>query len=106
MKYLLLAVIKMYWFLVPKKKRKKCLFKVSCSHKVYDNTQQFGFGVGIKTLRKRYLQCRPGYTLVLSNEIYKIKLVHGEEMSCSEMSEILLLSLGIDINSYSKSKLN
>jgi uncharacterized protein len=62
MKLLLLYIIKIYW-LIPKDKRRQCLFKLSCSHYVYKITREKGFVAGIGALRKRYSQCKPGYAI-------------------------------------------
>jgi putative component of membrane protein insertase Oxa1/YidC/SpoIIIJ protein YidD len=62
MKYLLLLLIRLYW-LLPKAWRRRCIFKCTCSHYVFQITRQYGFIAGIKALRKRYKQCRPGYNL-------------------------------------------
>jgi putative component of membrane protein insertase Oxa1/YidC/SpoIIIJ protein YidD len=60
MKYLLLIVIRVYW-LMPKRYRKCCLFKESCSKFVYRNTVECGFKKGVKCLIQRIKTCRPKY---------------------------------------------
>lgn len=60
MKYLLLFAIKIYW-LTPETKRKKCIFCESCSKYVYRITCEFGFLKGLKILKKRMQQCKPGF---------------------------------------------
>ncbi len=64
MRDLLLATIYLYWKWIPTSKRKRCLFKRSCSHYVYDITIKRGFISGIKALRYRFLNCRKGYTII------------------------------------------
>lgn len=61
MKFIFLTAIKIYW-LIPKSSRRKCLFKYSCSHYVYNTTRQEGLIKGLHALRQRIRQCRPGYT--------------------------------------------
>ncbi len=46
MKQLLLAIIRMYWNLVPVYKRGPCLFKKTCSHYIYDLTTDYGLIAG------------------------------------------------------------
>lgn len=82
MKFLLLFLIKTYWFLKPEKKRNKCLFKENCSNHVFDITKKLGFIAGFKALIKRVKNCRPGYYIIdienqthiitANNEIYLI----------------------------------
>jgi len=64
MKFLLLWLIKGYWFFIPPKKRNKCLFKKSCSHYVFDITKEDGLLKGLKALNCRFKDCRPGYYII------------------------------------------
>ncbi len=61
MKQLLLFAIRVYWLVVPKRMRRHCLFKCSCSQYVFAVTKEKGFRTGRIALRQRKLQCRPGY---------------------------------------------
>ena len=61
MKQLLLFAIRVYWLVVPKRMRRHCLFKCSCSQYVYAVTKAKGYSAGRKAFRKRKVQCRPGY---------------------------------------------
>jgi hypothetical protein len=63
MKQLLLAIIRMYWNMVPVYKRSPCLFKKPCSHHIYDQTTAHGFKAGIKAFFFRYKNCRGGFSL-------------------------------------------
>lgn len=78
MKYLLLFVIRSYWFLVPPGERKKCLFKETCSIHVYRVTKQQGLFSGLKALQTRVKNCRPGYQVVNEGELKGI-LTKNEE---------------------------
>jgi hypothetical protein len=49
-----------YW-LLPKSRRRKCLFKESCSLYVFTLTSRKGLYEGLKALQLRLKQCRPGY---------------------------------------------
>ncbi|OXG01571.1 membrane protein insertion efficiency factor YidD [Flavobacterium araucananum] len=61
MKYLILTVIKMYWNFIPQSKRRKCIFKKSCSNYVFDITQKEGFLKGLKAFQFRYKNCRGNF---------------------------------------------
>lgn len=61
MKRLLIGAIKIYWKLVPAERRRKCLFKESCSIYVYKIAKAKGAIAGISALKRRFKQCRPGY---------------------------------------------
>tara|TARA_R110002033_G_scaffold167528_1_gene206739 strand:- start:16886 stop:17140 length:255 start_codon:yes stop_codon:yes gene_type:complete len=63
----------MYWLLIPEHKRRKCLFKKSCSNYVYDKTKSEGFISGLKALRFRIDNCNPNYSIMeLDKEIVLI----------------------------------
>lgn len=64
MKLLLMLIIKAYWAIVPSKNRRKCIFRVSCSHYVYQMTKNKGWISGLKALRYRFLHCRAGFNMV------------------------------------------
>lgn len=63
MKYLLLILINCYWFLIPKSKRRKCIFNKSCSKYIYDITKEKGGVEGIKAFRFRFNNCRDGFEI-------------------------------------------
>ena len=62
MSYLMCWVIQLYW-LVPKRWRRSCLFRESCSHHVYRIAREAGGRAALQALHRRYRQCRPGYGL-------------------------------------------
>jgi len=90
MKILLLFFIKMYWFLIPAKKRKKCLFKKSCSHFVFDIAKKEGLVKGLKALKYRWKHCRPGY-YIINGVAGKILIsAHNEVFDKNEIAERLI----------------
>jgi len=69
MKIFLLLVIKIYWVLIPKSKRRRCLFKTTCSNYVYNKTKSKGLISGIKALRFRIENCNTNYHIInINNE--------------------------------------
>ncbi|MBN4047344.1 membrane protein insertion efficiency factor YidD [bacterium AH-315-P13] len=67
MKYLLLIIIKCYWLVIPKSKRRKCLFKISCSNYVYKKTKTEGVISGLNALKFRIKNCNPNYNIIEIN---------------------------------------
>ncbi|PHR15129.1 MAG: hypothetical protein COA40_03060 [Aequorivita sp.] len=63
-KAILLLIIKSYWLIVPKSSRRKCLFKVSCSHYVYQQTKKNGLQAGLRALHFRIENCNPSYQII------------------------------------------
>lgn len=74
MKYLILFVIQTYWNIIPKSKRKRCIFKTSCSNYVYQKTKNEGFIKGIKAFNFRYKNCRGNFE-IFENPVSKKKQV-------------------------------
>ena len=91
MSMLLLGFIKGYWRLIPPKKRKKCIFKKSCSHHVYDITKEKGFLKGMKALKFRFKHCRPGYYVINDREGKLLISARNHEFKISEMNERVLM---------------
>lgn len=80
----------MYWILIPKKHRKRCLFKKSCSHYVYDITREKGFFEGIKALRFRFANCKPNYSIVEGKNEKLLVTENQHVFTESEISEWIL----------------
>lgn len=77
MNLILLKTIQLYWNLIPEHKRRKCLFRESCSHYVYRTAKEKGFFSGCKALFGRVKKCRPGYELFKSGDEFQLRLKDG-----------------------------
>lgn len=79
MKLILLGIIRLYWIIFPKYKRRSCVFKETCSNYVYRITIEKGFFNGLFALKKRIHQCRPGYTIYKDekNDCFELYLKDG-----------------------------
>jgi putative component of membrane protein insertase Oxa1/YidC/SpoIIIJ protein YidD len=84
MKKILLFIIRCYWKCVPESFRRRCIFKQSCSCYVHERTQKAGFIEGIKALRQRIKQCRPGYQLCQTETGHWFVLLNSGEVVPSE----------------------
>jgi hypothetical protein len=63
MKYIILLLIRVYW-LVPKRKRPRCLYRETCSKHVYRITKNQGFKNGMEALQLRINTCTPYYNIL------------------------------------------
>lgn len=92
MKYVLLGIIKLYWIFFPKNKRKRCIFKESCSNYIYRIINDKGIVLGIFAFKKRYEECRPGYTIYkyTQNNTFELSLVNGRIIQTNKISKRLL----------------
>jgi uncharacterized protein len=88
MRNLLLFFIRVYWFLIPKHNRRKCIFKKSCSHFVYETTHEKGLKEGLKAFRFRFENCRGGFEMFqnpVTNEVQMLLpskiIVEGNEIA-------------------------
>lgn len=85
MKYLLLMMIKLYWKFIPESKRRKCLFKVSCSNYVYRKTKEKGLVGGLKALLFRIHNCNSKYNII---EVDNKKLLVSSRFKVFNKNEI------------------
>ena len=92
MRYILLLMIRVYWRTIPSEKRKKCIFRISCSKHVYRETESFGFNAGIKALKYRFNNCKQGYEIFDNPVDGKIQIIlrNGEVLEQAEIADRLL----------------
>jgi uncharacterized protein len=92
MKYFLILVIKLYWLLIPEYKRKNCIFRISCSRFVYNQTKEKGFVAGLLSLKERFQTCRPNHHVkYLENEdLVILRLNNGTVLLEDEISEYII----------------
>jgi len=94
MKIMLLLVIKTYWVIFPKDKRRRCIFRTSCSKYVYQVTKEEGLFKGLIALKYRYQNCRSGFH-VFENSVDESKMMilpSGQLLMESEISERFIKS--------------
>ena len=70
----------MYWNIIPSSKRKKCIFKKSCSNYVFEITQKEGFINGLKAFKFRYQNCRGNFVVFQNPIIDKIQMILPSQM--------------------------
>ena len=75
MKHLILFAIKMYWSCIPASKRKKCIFKKSCSNYVFETAQEEGFIEALKAFRFRYKNCRGNFAIFKNPITNKLQMI-------------------------------
>ncbi|MCW3160776.1 membrane protein insertion efficiency factor YidD [Chryseobacterium oryctis] len=92
MKYLLILIIRIYWLIFPPEKRRKCIFKTSCSKYVYQETIEKGIISGLKALKFRFRNCRS--TAILhknpSTNNLQVILPNNQILEEKDISEYLL----------------
>jgi len=92
MKFILLGIIQLYWGIIPKYKRRPCVFAENCSHYVYRITLKKGLYSGFLALRERFHKCRPGYTVFKDdqNNSFELCLKDGSIIRDDKISPTLL----------------
>lgn len=75
MRFLLLTIIQCYWFVVPKNKRRKCIFNKSCSNQVYDEAKKNGLKSGLKELNFRIKNCHPEFDIFIDHKTGRKKMI-------------------------------
>ena len=88
MKYFLLYIIKLYWLIIPKNKRRACIYHKSCSRHIYAITNEKGLSSGIKALKTRIKTCRPNHEIIYLDKenTLLIKLSNGTILQQNEIS--------------------
>ena len=91
MKFILLSVIKIYWYSVPANKRRKCIFNKSCSNHVYETIIQKGLFYGLKELKFRILNCRNEFDIFTDYKTGAKKMIlkSGVIIDEEQIAEIL-----------------
>lgn len=92
MKIWLLLLIRFYWAVIPKGKRRKCIFRISCSQYVYQITKTDGLYKGLLAFKYRFKHCRGGFH-IFENPIDGRKnmiLSNAEVLIEEEISERLI----------------
>ena len=96
MSYILIAVIQIYRILVPRRFRRECIFRDSCSHHVAQVTRESGFLQGLIALSERYRNCRGGYKTVWVSERknWALCLMGGAVLDADDVSPSVRKKLG------------
>ena len=91
MKLLLIGVIRLYRAL-PRFLNRECLFKETCSSHVLRVTRESGFRAGVRSLKMRMLQCRPGYVVLFdgNTQQWTIHFANGSVAKRDELADFLL----------------
>jgi len=92
MKYLLIFLVKFYWFIYPEHKRRNCIFSISCSRYVFNVTKEKGLLNGLKALNQRFKTCRPNHQIFYldSENIVIIKLSDGSILQENEIASNII----------------
>ena len=85
-----LLIIQLYWKLVPEDRRRSCIFRLSCSHYVYEVVQSRGATQGLKAFVSRWRQCRPGYSVVPNYQSLRVLLRDGSVADESDIAPAVL----------------
>lgn len=91
MSYLLKCIIRIYWLVIPKHKRKACIFSESCSQYVFRITNEQGFVQGLVAFSERFKQCRHGYIIYKNaTNQFEMHVKNGDTVSEHNISVKLL----------------
>jgi len=86
-------VIRAYWLVWPQRRRRRCIYRETCSKYVFRMTENFGLRAGLKALWQRYRSCRPGYEICTAGGSIHVKLVDGTLLPATEASESTIGSI-------------
>jgi hypothetical protein len=80
---MLMGLIRMYWVVIPESFRRRCIFRESCSHRVYRETRAGGLEHGLGVLMRRWSQCRDGYIVCGSTDSGRPAVVLRDGSVCA-----------------------
>jgi len=91
MKWLLLGAIYLYRGL-PARFKRQCLFKETCSSVVARVARECGFWPGLRALKTRVSQCRPGYLVYFDNEVksWRVRFANGSISKSPYVADFVL----------------
>ncbi|MDZ7360378.1 MAG: membrane protein insertion efficiency factor YidD [candidate division KSB1 bacterium] len=91
MRLVIIGLIRIYRQLISPERRRRCLFRESCSAYVERSAREGGSLAAIRALRRRYRCCRPGYGFQFKAETNNWELVcaDGSRFSPSEAASHL-----------------
>jgi putative component of membrane protein insertase Oxa1/YidC/SpoIIIJ protein YidD len=91
MKWLLIGLINLYR-LLPDRFKRQCLFKETCSLLVTRVARESGFWRGLRALRTRVSQCRPGYLVYFNSESsgWDVRFTNGSVSNSSDVADFVL----------------
>jgi hypothetical protein len=91
MKWCLLGAIYLYRWL-PARFKRQCLFKETCSSFVARVVRESGFWPGLRALRTRVSQCRPGYLVYFESEVmgWQVRFANGSVCDSTQVANFVL----------------
>jgi putative component of membrane protein insertase Oxa1/YidC/SpoIIIJ protein YidD len=92
MRIVLLLLIRLYWAVISKSKRRRCLFRTTCSQYVFRVTRQEGLYKGLMALKYRFVNCRGGFH-IFEHPVNGCKIMvlpNGQAIDEKEIAERLL----------------
>jgi len=89
MRWVLILIIRLYWWSIPPANRNRCLYKESCSRAVYSELQK-SIKDGLKMLLFRYRSCRPGYKIENHNGKISIMTNGGIRIEHNEINPSII----------------
>jgi putative component of membrane protein insertase Oxa1/YidC/SpoIIIJ protein YidD len=91
MKWFLVGLIYAYRWL-PDRFKRQCLFNETCSLFVARVARESGFWPGLRALRTRVSQCRPGYLVYFDSKIkcWHVRFANGEHSEAGCVADFVV----------------
>jgi putative component of membrane protein insertase Oxa1/YidC/SpoIIIJ protein YidD len=88
MKWLILSSVELYWKMTDPTRRRPCLFRETCSQRVYRITREAGAFKGLIAFAQRFRRCRLGYVIEFDGQAEPfLRLSDGSVAQTVELSE-------------------
>src|SRR5687768_7659567 len=91
MRAFLLIAIRCYWRLVPKHRRRSCIFRETCSRHVYSIARDQGVRAGLAAFTERFRRCRAGFSFTFDEHMNAtLLLADGSVVPLDDASDFLV----------------
>ena len=101
MKKLFILVIHIYWCLIPKEKRRSCIFSVSCSNYVVQKLKLEGTISGLKAFLFRFKNCQKGFKIKLEGDQFLFYTVKNTSVNQNDVHPSIVKAF-YDSNNFNK----
>ena len=87
---ILLNLIKLYWKIIPERKRRVCIYKESCSKHVFKILKEEGSISGIKATFRRLKNCNNSYKIEKEDGTLRIRTSTEEIIEFNNINPIVV----------------
>ena len=85
----ILAMIRLYWRIVPESRRRQCLFRETCSRYVYRQARESGVRGAFLAAYRRLRACRPGFQVQVRDYTFEVVCRDGTVITQADLGAVV-----------------